>query len=111
MLPNANRSGFVVTNSTVVIDKDPQARLKYTFDWSEWLESDSISTVEYTAAARRNDPDPIEITTQGIEGDLTYVELAGGQLNKGYIITAAITTANGLIDRRQFRVNIVNRSA
>lgn len=111
MLSSANRNGFVVTNNSVYIDKDPQAQLKYTFNWSEWLESDTISTVEYTAAARRNDPEPIVIESQGIEGDLTYVELSGGQLNKSYIITAAIVTANGLRDRRSFRVNIVARSA
>jgi hypothetical protein len=111
MLPNANRTGFVTTNSTVYIDKDPEAQLKYTFDWSEWLENDSIVSVEYTAAARRNDPEPIVIEDQGVQGDLTYVELSGGQLNKSYIISALVTTANGLIDRREFRVNVVNRSA
>jgi hypothetical protein len=111
MLPNANRSGFVVTNSSVTIDKDPVARLKYTFDWTDWLEEDSIVSVEYTAAARRNDPVPIEIEDQGTQGDLTFVELSGGQVNKSYIISATITTANGLIDRREFRVNVVNRSA
>lgn len=111
MLPNANRTGFVTTNSTVYIDKDPQATLRYTFDWSEWLENDAITTVEYTAAARRNDPDPIVIENEGVQGDLTFVELSGGQLNKSYIITATVETAGGLKDRRQFRVNIVERSA
>ena len=111
MLANANRSGFVITNSTAFIDKDPEARLIYTFDWTDWLEGDTIATVEYSAAARRNDPEPIEIVNQGTPGNLTFVELADGQLNKSYMITAKITTANGLIDRREFRVNIVNRSA
>jgi hypothetical protein len=112
MLPNANRSGFVVTNSSVTIDKDPAAKLKYTFDWTDWLEGDTVETVEYSAVARRNDPLPIEIEDSGvIENYLTYVELSGGQLNKSYIVSALITTAAGLIDRRQFRVNVVNRSA
>lgn len=111
MLANANRSGFVLTNSTAFIDKDPQAQLIYTFNWTDWLEGDAIAAVEYTAAARRNDPDPIQIINQGFQGNLTFVELAEGQLNKSYMITAKITTANGLVDRREFRVNIVNRSA
>lgn len=111
MLPNANRTGFITTNSTVYIDKDPAAQLKYTFDWSEWLESDTIVSVNYTAAARRNDPEPIEIVGQGIDNNLTFVELRAGQLNRSYMITAEIETAAGLRDRRQFRVNIVNRSA
>jgi hypothetical protein len=111
MLPNANRNGFVTTNSTVYIDKDPQARLKYSFDWTDWLENDSIASVVYTAAARRNDPEPIVIEDQGFQGTLSYVELSGGQVSKSYIISALITTANGLIDRREFRVNVTNRSA
>lgn len=111
MLANANRTGFVITNTTAYIDKDPQARLIYTFDWIDWLEGDVLATVNYTAVARRNDPEPIEIVNQGIQDSLTFVELQGGQLNKSYIISAEITTANGLRDRREFRVNVVNRSA
>jgi hypothetical protein len=109
-----NRSGFEVTNQGINIDKDVEAQLTYTFDWSEWLEAgDAIATVTYTAAARRNDPTPIVIETEGVTNSNsdTYVELSGGQEDKIYIITAKVTTTNGLIDRRNFRVNVVNRSA
>jgi len=44
-------------------------------------------------------------------GTDTYVELSGGQADKTYIVTSKITTANGLVDRRHFRLNVVNRSA
>jgi len=109
-----NRSGFEQTNQGLEIDKDVEARLTYTFDWSEWLEdSDTIDTVEYTAAARRNDPTPLTIESSGITDSNTdtYVELSGGQVDKTYIVTAKVTTADGLIDRRNFRVKVVNRSA
>lgn len=108
-----NRTGFKQTNFGVEIDKDPAAQLTYTFDWSEWLENtDTISTVNYTVAARRNDPTPVAIETQGVaEGTKTYVELSGGQATKTYIVTAQVTTANGLIDRRNFRLNVVERAA
>lgn len=108
---NANRNGFIITNSSVFIDKDIEAKLKYTFDWSDWLENDSIITAEYTAAARRNDPIPIIIEDSGSQGNLTFVELSGGQVGKSYTVSVKITTENGLIDRRQFRVNVVERSA
>lgn len=111
MLKNANRTGFVITNTTSFIDKDPLAILIYTFDWTDWLEGDVVVLVNYTAVARRNDPEPIEIIDQGAQGNTTFVKLSGGQLNKSYTITADIITANGLRDRRDFRVNIVNRSA
>lgn len=108
-----NRSGFITTSSGVEIDKDTNAQLTYTLDWSSWLSSDSINTSTYTVAARRNDPTPIVIESQGIAtgNQKTYVELSGGQVDKTYIVTCEILTDNGLKDRRNFRVKVVNRSA
>jgi len=109
-----NRSGFEQTNYGLYIDNDVAAQLTYTFDWSEWLQdSDTISTVEYELAARRNDPTPIVEESLGVSGNglQTYVEISGGQVDKVYVVTAKVTTANGLIDRRNFRIRVVNRSA
>jgi len=109
-----NRTGFFQTNIGLEIDKDVEAQLIYTFDWSSWLDSgDSLSTVEYEVAARRNDPTPIIIEDSGIADSNTdtYVQLSGGQADKTYIVTAKITTSDGVIDRRNFRINVVNRSA
>lgn len=108
-----NRYGFTATNTGLTIDKDPVAQLTYTLDWSAWLEAgDSISSASWTAGARRNDPTPIEIETSGIQdGNKTYVELSGGQSDKTYVISVQIQTADGLIDRREFRVNCLSRSA
>jgi hypothetical protein len=107
------QSGFEPTTQGLSIDKDPQAQLVYTFDWSEWLpEGDSVQSVEYHVKTRINDPDPVTIVSEGVSLDvLTFVELAGGQLNKAYSVSAKITTANGLIERRSFRVRVVTRSA
>ena len=108
----ANRTGFYQTNTDLLIDKDPVAQLFYTLDWSNWIDaSDQVITANFTAAARRNDPEPIEIVSSGLINNQAYVELAGGQVNKTYIITCTITTDSGLIDRRHFRVNVVDRSA
>lgn len=109
-----NRTGFYQSNTGLSIDKDVEAQLIYTFNWSDWLENgDTITAVDYTVAARRNDPTPLVIVTEGITDSNTdtYVELSGGQTDKAYIVTAKVTTANGLVDRRNFRVNVVNRSA
>jgi len=109
-----NRTGFCQTNTGLEIDKDVEAQLTYTFDWSTWLaDNDTIATVEYTAAARRNDPTPITIVSSGITDSNTdtYVEIGGGQADKTYIITCKVTTSDNLVDRRNFRVKCVNRSA
>ena len=108
-----NRNGFQVTNTGLNIDKDVDAQLTYTLDWVNWLEgSDTIASVEFSAAARRNDPTPISIESSGVSADTkTYVELSGGQVDKTYIITCKVTTADGLVDRRAFRVNVLARQA
>ena len=109
-----NRTGFYQTNTGLEIDKDVEAQLTYTFDWSDWLaDGDTIAAVEYSAAARRNDPAPIQIIASGITDSNTdtYVEIGGGQQDKTYIVTCKVTTADNLVDRRNFRIKCVNRSA
>lgn len=114
MTQTVNRSGFEQTNYGLYVSKDVEAQLIYTFDWSEWLDSgDTISAVEYEVAARRNDPTPIVKEDEGITNNdkSTYIEISGGQVDKTYVITCKITTANGLVDRRNFQMKVVNRSA
>jgi hypothetical protein len=106
------RSGFTQTIQGLTIVKDTEAQLIYTFDWSQWLaDGDTLSETVYTVSARANDPDPLIIETQGVQGDLTYVELSNGQEGKVYTVTCKVTTANELIDRRNFRVKVQARSA
>tara|TARA_Y100000114_G_scaffold152622_1_gene171200 strand:- start:2277 stop:2609 length:333 start_codon:yes stop_codon:yes gene_type:complete len=107
-----NRTGFEQTSTGLQISKDPEAQLIYTFNWGNWLETgDSLSTVAYTVAARRNDPTPPTIVTSGITGNKTFVELSGGVKGKTYIVTAKITTSNNAIDRRNFRLKVEDRVA
>jgi len=105
-------SGFTQTLQGLTIEKDPEAQLFYTFDWVDWLpQGDELDTVEYEITARANDPDPLTKVSEGIQGTTTYIELADGQTDKIYTVTAKITTVDGLIDRRNFRVRVKNRSA
>ena len=42
-----NRTGFNQTSSGLSIEKDVEAQLTYTFNWSDWLpQGDSLATVE-----------------------------------------------------------------
>jgi hypothetical protein len=108
----AIRSGFVQTIQGLTIEKDVEAELIYTFDWVDWLPvGDSLAATTYTITARANDPDPLIIASQGISDSRTFVELTDGQLGKTYTVTCQINTTNGLIDRRNFRVKVLARSA
>ena len=105
-------TGFEQTVQGLTIQKDTEAQLFYTFDWVDWLpDGDALDTVEYTVQARANDPDPLVKESEGITGTKTYIELSNGQVDKTYIVTAKITTQDGLIDRRSFRVRVQDRSA
>jgi hypothetical protein len=105
-------SGFEQTIQGLQIVKDTEAQLVYTFDWADWLPTgDSLSTVDYVITARVNDPDPLVKVSSGIQGTKTYIELKEGQVTKTYTVTAKVTTVDGLIDRRSFRVKIQDRSA
>jgi hypothetical protein len=105
-------TGFTQTIQGLTIEKDTEAQLIYTFDWVDWLPTgDSLSAAEYTITARANDPDPLVKVAEGISGTQTYIELSDGQEGKVYTVTAKITTTAGLIDRRNFRVKVLARSA
>lgn len=105
-------TGFQPTIQGLTIEKDYAAQLTYSFEWSEWLPvGDSLADVEYTITARANDPDPLVKVAEGIQGTKTFVELSDGQINKTYVVTAKITTTDGLIDQRFFRVKVLARSA
>ena len=105
-------TGFEQTIQGLTIQKDTEAQLFYTFDWVDWLPAgDGLDTAEYTITARANDPDPLLKVTEGIQGTQTYVELSNGQEGKTYTVTCKITTTEGLIDRRHFRVKVLARSA
>lgn len=106
-------TGFNETPQGIWIAKDPSAVLTYALDWSQWLtNSDTISTVEFTIAARSNDPQPLVKVSDGIQdGTKTFIQLSSGQSGKVYIVTAKVTTSDGLVDSRSFRVRVENRSA
>ena len=105
-------TGFYQTLQGLTIDKDTEAVLFYNFEWADWLPTgDALSTVAYSITARANDPDPLVIISSGIAGTKTFVELKEGQEGKSYIVTARITTTDGNIDRRYFRVKVQARSA
>ena len=104
-------TGFEKINQSLYIDKDPEAVLNYTFDWTDWLAGDTLSTQTYTIQTRTNDPAPLTRVTSSIVGNKTYIRLSGGQIDKTYLVTVKITTGAGFTDRRNFRVHVLNRSA
>ena len=106
-------TGFYIQNEQLYIDKDTSSQLTYTLDWSQWLATgDTIVTAAQTVQARANDPAPLVKVTGGVTGgNQTYIQLSGGQQDKVYTVNVTVTTGNGLIERRNFKVKTISRSA
>jgi len=84
--------------------KDPNAKLDYGWDWSEWLNGDNIVSSTFTASS----PD-INIVSSTNSSFDTTVWLSGGVVGQKYTITNHIVTAAGREDDRSFDVKIQNR--
>lgn len=106
-------TGYKQDTDGVWIEKDPEARLTYTMQWSEWLPTGTaLASVDYTHNSRANDADPIVIHSEGItDTTKTYAVISGGTVGKVYTITALITLDNGQTDRRAFKIKVLNRLA
>lgn len=90
-----------------VVNKDPQATLDYTWDWTEYLTaiSDTISTASITVDSG------IVVQTQTITGNNRKVVafISGGELGRQHVATCKIVTTGGRTDERSIYFNIVNR--
>lgn len=108
------QTGFRTDRIGSYIDKDPQAKLDYGVDWSDWLASgDPIQVAEWRVSLVTNDTANVIIhsnTTSGITGISTAI-ISGGSAGNIYTVTCKITTTNGLIDERFFRLAVRDVSA
>ena len=91
----------------ITFNKDPSAKLDYSFDWREWLISDTIdhfhlmtdATLDSTFAMA-DDPAP----TQNF-GIVTFW-LVGGSDGEEYKVTCRVTTVGGRTDDRTMKIKI-----
>ena len=83
--------------------KDPQARLDWRVDWSEWLGDDTIATSSFAVETG--------LTKDSEDNDTTTatVWLSGGTAGERYTVTNHIVTAGGRIDERTFRIEVRER--
>lgn len=86
------------------IDKDPNAVLDYTWDWSEWLGSDTINLAEVTVDTTL----VLHSTTR--DGAKVTAFIGGGAGSSGAArrVTCKVTTNNVPIPRVEFRTIHLN---
>ena len=83
--------------------KDPDAKLDYTVDWTEWLTNDTISASAWVVPSGITESSTSKTTTEAT------VWLSGGTTGVVYEITNRITTTLGRIDDRSFNVKIQDK--
>lgn len=82
------------------ISKDPDAVLDYPFDWSTWLDGDTISSHTITADSG------ITVDSSSATTSVVTVWLSGGTAGASYSVACRITTAAGRTDERTIRIEV-----
>lgn len=85
------------------VEKDPAAILDYGWDWSDWLDSDTISSSSWTVPAGITKQSDTNSSTK------TTIWLVGGTLGETYSCVNTIVTAGGRQDDRTLIVKMVNK--
>ena len=86
-----------------VFEKDANAVLDYTIDWTLWLDSDTISTSVWSADSG------ITIDSSSSDTTSATVWLSGGTAGTVYMVTNRITTAAGRTDDRRLLIRVVDK--
>lgn len=88
----------------LVIRKDDDADLDYTFKWGEWLAGDTI--VSHVMSITTPAGAASLVTSDGLAGDNVVVWLDGGTIGYEYTVSCKITTNGGRTDERSFKLFI-----
>ena len=86
--------------------KDPQSKLDYSVDWSDWLASgEEIATSTWQSL------DGLVIETSGFTGTFAVVWVSGGTAGTTYRLTNTMTTNNSpaRIDQRTITIKVQER--
>lgn len=90
-------------------EKDPDAVLDYTIDWSDWLDDDTISTSAWATPARADEDDDITIDDDSNTTTIATVWLSGGTPGLHYKVTNHIVTADGREEDRTITIKVKQR--
>lgn len=101
-------TGFVPAPGRPWIYKDPDAKLGYGVDWTDWLEgADAIALATWSIS-----PSGALTFNPGktaLDGSKAVVFLEGGEVGATYTVTCHVVTNSGDEDDRSFDVRIKQR--
>lgn len=105
-------TGFERDRQGIFIRKSPSAILDYTVDWTDWCQTgDYIETCVWSISTISGDASPLVKSSQEQTNNYTCtIYLSGGTDGRVYTVKNTITTINDLVEQREFRVLVENRS-
>ena len=104
-------TGFRADRDGAFIEKDTEATLDYTMDWTTWMPAgDSISTSTWTITAISGDGDPLTVDSDSNTTDKATAVITGGTAGNIYDVYNKVVTTNNITDRRKFRISVKDRS-
>jgi len=83
--------------------KDPNSILDYGFNWTKWLDRDTLNSSTWIV------PTGITEVSNNYSGQITAIWLSGGTLGEVYKIVNRITTVGGRTDDRTLVLKIRNK--
>jgi hypothetical protein len=85
--------------------KDPDAKLPFAVDWTEWLaaEGDTVSSFIWIV------PAGLTKESEATSGAKATVWLSGGTADQNYTVICRITTTGGRIDDRHLTIQVRQR--
>ena len=95
---------IAVAGGYPTIDKDPNATLDYSWDWSDWLDavSDTLSAATVTSSG-------VTCAAATMASGVVTSMISGGTLGAMATVVCHVTTAAGRIDDRTITLRIVQR--
>ena len=107
----ATLTGFLKDNEGLYINKDEDAVLTYSLDWTDWLPADTaITSNTFTVETITGDTDALVKVSQSNTDKVTTIKVSGGTSGKIYKVYNTITITGSLTERRYFRIKVQARS-
>lgn len=91
------------TNIPVAPNKDPNSRIDYGFDWSNWLDSANSETI---STSTWHLEDTLTYVSDTIDGNITTVMIGGGDVDYTYTITNRVLTSTGRLEDRSMLIRV-----
>jgi hypothetical protein len=92
-----------MTDTDTVYVKDPDAVLDYRWDWSAWLDDDTIDTHQVTVAGG------VDLDSDSSDDTSVTAWISGGTHGDTATATARVTTTQGRTDDRTITLSIRQR--